>query len=84
MAVTNDDLNAFHDFAAARLASGGAENLHELVDIWEIENTSPELRAQNMAAIQAAIRDMENGDSGRPAKIVIEELRNELANRRKR
>jgi hypothetical protein len=34
---------------------------------------------QNVAAIKAAIRDTHNGDTGRPAHLVIEELRTELA-----
>jgi hypothetical protein len=83
MAITKDDLNAFHQFAEARLASGDAESLQELVAVWEIEHPTPELHAQNVAAVQAAIRDMENGDTGRPAESVIEELRSELAGRRK-
>ena len=84
MAITSDDLNAFHDFAAARLAIGGAESLHELVDVWEAEHPAPELHAQNVAAVRAAIRDMENGDTGRPAGRVLEEMRAELAGRRDR
>ena len=81
MAVTCDDLNAFHNFAAARLASRGAESLHELVDLWEFEHPAPERQAQDVAAVQAAIRDMENGDAGRPAGKVVDELRAELARR---
>lgn len=37
------------------------------------------MHRQNVAAIKAAIRDMHNGDTGRPAHLVIEELRTELA-----
>lgn len=81
MAITIDYLNAFHQFAAARLSGRGAESLHELVEIWELEHAAPEFRAQNVAAIQAAVRDMQNGDTGRPAKLVIEEMRSELAGR---
>jgi hypothetical protein len=82
MAVTSDDLNAFHRFAQAHLLNDGAESLRELVDLWEIEHPLSELHAQNVAAVQAAIRDMENGDAGRPATVVLEELREELAGRR--
>jgi hypothetical protein len=84
MAITNDDLAAFHQFAEARLARRGVESLHELVDIWEQEQPTPELHAQNVAAVRAAIRDMENGDTGRPAEKVVEELRSELVGRRDR
>jgi hypothetical protein len=81
MAITKDDLDAFHQFAAARLTSGGADSLQELVDIWESEHPTPELRAENVAAVQAAIRDMQNGDTGRPAELVLQELRAELSGR---
>lgn len=84
MAITSDDLNSFHHFAAARLATSGAESLSELVDVWETEHPVPELRAQNVAAVRAAIRDMENGDTGRPAGEILDEMRAELASRRDR
>jgi hypothetical protein len=83
VAITKDDLESFHTFAEAKLASVGVESLHELVDIWERARAIPELRAQDVAAVQAAIRDMQNGDLGRPAGQVIEELRAELAAQRK-
>ena len=82
MAITIDDLNAFHHFAEATLAGRGAESLQELVDIWEIEHPAPKLHTENVAAVRAAIRDMENGDAGRPAGIVVDEVRAELAARR--
>lgn len=82
MAITKDDLAAFHQFAEATLAKRGAESLQELVDIWQIEHPTAELHAQNVAAVRSAIRDMENGDTGRAAERVIEELRIELAGRR--
>lgn len=84
MAITSDDLNAFHDFAAARIAHSGVESLHELVELWELEHPSAALHSQNVAAVQAAIRDMENGDAGRPAGAVLDEMRAELAGRRSR
>jgi len=79
MAITSDDLNAFHRFALARLASVGVESFQELVDVWEREHPSEELHNQNVGAIRAAIRDMESGDAGRPAGLVLAEMRAELA-----
>jgi hypothetical protein len=79
MAITNDDLNAFHDFALVALANRDVESLQELVDLWELEHPAPQLHAENVAAVRAAIRDMESGDSGRPARAVIDELRAELS-----
>lgn len=83
MSVTTDDLNAFHRFAQERLTSDGADNLHELVEMWEMEHFSAEMHAEDVAAVRAAIRDMESGDRGRPAGKVIEEMRAELAQRRR-
>jgi hypothetical protein len=82
MAITKDDLDSFHTFAEATIASGRAESLHDLVEIWEMSRVTPERRAQDVAAVQAAIRDMQNGDQGRPARQVIEELRAELSQRK--
>ena len=82
MAITKQDLDAFHQFAEATIADRRTESLHELVEIWESEQTTPELHRENVAAVRAAIRDMENGDKGRPAADVIQELRTEIADRR--
>jgi hypothetical protein len=81
MSVTANELNEFHRFAEAVLARHEAESLHELVDIWESEQASPDLRAQNVAAVKAALRDMNSGDVGRPAAAVVNQLRSELAKR---
>jgi hypothetical protein len=68
MAITKDDLVSFHQFAESKLANPGVESLHELVDIWEHEHPPAKLRAQNVAAVQAAIRDMQSGDTGAPGR----------------
>jgi hypothetical protein len=81
MALTTHDLNAFHQFAEAALANRGVETLHELVELWELEHPVPTLHSENVTAVRAAIRDMENGDTGRPARMVLDEMRAELAGR---
>jgi hypothetical protein len=81
MAISSDELNAFHRFAIAQVAISGAESLHELVTLWESTHQDASARAQNVAAVQAAIRDMQNGDRGRPAVELLEELRADLASR---
>ena len=80
MAITKHDLDAFREFAESKLSKLSAESLHELVDIWEVEHQSPDVALQNKAAVEAAVRDMQNGDRGRPATIVIDELRAEFSN----
>jgi hypothetical protein len=64
MPITQSDLNAFHQYAGQKLAARGVESLHELVDLWDIEHPIAKLSADNGAAIQAAIRDMAEGDRG--------------------
>jgi hypothetical protein len=81
MSLSIDELNAFHRFAETLLASRETDCLQELVDIWEIEHLSPEVLDQNRSAVRAALRDMASGDSGRPAKLVVNELRSEFATR---
>jgi hypothetical protein len=81
MAITSDDLNAFHRFAIAHVATSFADTLQELVVLWEGTHQVAQTRAQNIAAVQAAIRDMDNGDQGRPAAELLQELRAELAGR---
>ena len=78
MAVTEEDLQAFNRFAKEKLNNGGADNLHELVDSWEVEHLTREEHAENVAAVQAALRDMDSGDTGRPAGEISKELRSEL------
>lgn len=78
MALTRDELETFHRFAEAKLVTAGAESLQELVDLWTIDHPSGEVHASNVAAVQAAIRDMDAGDSGRPAKQVVQDLRRDL------
>lgn len=76
MATTQDDINGFAEFATEKLNNGGADlSLEQLVDLWRIENPSPEQVHEDILAVNAAIRDMENGDRGEPAENVIRELR---------
>jgi hypothetical protein len=79
MAITSDELDAFHHFALLQLASDGADSLWELVERWESEHSPAERHRQDAAAIRAAIRDMDSGDAGRPAAEIVRELRTELA-----
>ena len=78
MAITSEDLEAFHQFALARVSSSGAESLHELVDHWEVEHLSAEEQQETVSAVNAALGDMNDGDTGRPAEAISDELREEL------
>lgn len=78
MATTEQDLQSFTDFAQQRLSSGENLNLDELFDLWRIENPSAHLHAENVDAINFAIRDLKNGDRGTPAGEHSDHLRREF------
>jgi hypothetical protein len=68
MATTAEELDRFTEFARQRLGNGGpAFSLDELFDLWRSENPSDESYAENVAAVNAAIKGFRNGDRGTPA-----------------
>ena len=76
MATTAQELESFADFARARLTNGGSElSLDELFDLWRLQHPSDAIQADNLAAVNAAIRDFEAGDRGTPAGEHSRELR---------
>ena len=77
--ATQEQLDSFYRFATEQLVSGGSKkSVDELYDQWRFENLSLEDLAENVAAIQASIDDMNNGETGREAGEVIRMLRDEL------
>lgn len=52
--------------------------MDELYDEWRSHHLPPEELHENVLAVRAAIRDMENGDAGQDAGEFIAELRAEL------
>ncbi|HUG94102.1 MAG TPA: hypothetical protein VML55_24945 [Planctomycetaceae bacterium] len=79
MTVTREQLDNFHEFAARQLDNGGSElSLEQLLDLWRIENPAPDERSENVAAIRQAVDDMDAGDVGEPADVVIQEVRESL------
>ncbi len=77
--ATQDQLDSFYRFATEQIAGVGAEkSVGELYDQWRFENLSPDEIAENVAAVQASIDDMNNGDTGRDAGDVERELREEM------
>lgn len=74
--ATQDQIDSFHRFATEQLQlTGKDQTVDELYDRWRLKNLSPDEVDQNVAAIQGAINDMNNGDSGRDADEVIAETR---------
>lgn len=80
MASTQEQVEKFYRFATEQLANGGSgKSIDELYDQWRFESVSAEELAENVTAIQASIRDMNLGDSGRDATGIIQEMRQELS-----
>ena len=60
-----DDLRDFHRFVGEKVGNGGASlSPEEVLDEWRVLH--PDLAAveEDLAAIQEAIDDLENGDTG--------------------
>lgn len=76
MQLTLDELNRFHRFAEETLANGNGDlTLEDLVEMWSFENPSPERQHEDLLAVKAALRDVDNGDRGIPFEDHIRELR---------
>ena len=79
MATIKQELDSFTEFARERISDSGATvSLDELFDLWRSENPSDELRAENVAAVNAAIRDFKNGDRGTLAGEHSDQLRRQF------
>ena len=77
--ATQDQIDSFYRFATEQLVNGSSEKtVVELYDQWRYQPLGPDDFAENVAAIQASIDDMNRGETGRDAGEVIRELRDEL------
>ncbi|MCA9236264.1 MAG: hypothetical protein KDA44_12395 [Planctomycetales bacterium] len=65
------DLAAFTAFAQARLGAGEQVSLDELYDQWRLAQPSDD----DVQAVQAALRDMAAGETGRPFDEFAAEFR---------
>jgi hypothetical protein len=72
MATTEQELDSFVRFAKERLGRGGGDLvIDELFDQWRLLHPP----AEDVLAIKASIRDMENGERGRSFQRFAEEFR---------
>jgi hypothetical protein len=79
MSNVEQDLASFNNFALRRLELGPTEQtIDDLFDQWRAENPSPELHAEDVAAIAASINDFRNGERGQPVGIHSAEMRREF------
>lgn len=81
MATVEQELASFTSYARQTIDSGqGNLSIDELFDQWRVENPSDEQYAENLAAIQASIRDFKNGERGTIAGEHSAQLRREFGN----
>jgi hypothetical protein len=71
---TKQQIDSFLVFALAQMDNGGAElSMDELYCLWRAKHPTPAELAESVAALQAAYKEMEAGDSGRPARAALRE-----------
>jgi hypothetical protein len=76
MQLTLDELHRFHRFAEEKLSNGGGDlTLEQMIDLWNIENPSSEQLQEDVLAVKAALRDLDNGDRGIPVEELIQKMR---------
>lgn len=76
MTTTEQELLSFTEFVRKHLRNGQADSgLNELFDLWRTLNSDDAAYRENVAAVQAAIDDVRNGDRGVPLEDHLRELR---------
>ena len=76
MPTVRQELADFHQFATEQLGNGNSDlSLEKLLDLWRATHPIEEELQESVAAVRQAIRDMELGDTGRPAEEHLRELR---------
>jgi hypothetical protein len=69
------ELQEFQAFIAQHLRAGTEMSPEEALDLWRRENPDDALRAEDIKAVKAALRDMEHGDRGVPFEEFDREFR---------
>jgi hypothetical protein len=76
MATTTDELRSFYQFAETRLRNGGCDqSLDDLYAEWRAGNPTPTELEGDVRAVRASLRDMDEGETGRPVSDFIAEFR---------
>jgi hypothetical protein len=75
MATAVDELRSFHEFVYRKLTEGGSEppSPQECLDLWLIENQTPEEQSETLEAIRQGLDDMYAGRT-RPVEDVLQDL----------
>lgn len=65
MATAEQDLDSFASYVRQRIETGQHDlSIDELFDQWRAENPSDEHYAENVAAINASMKDFQSGERG--------------------
>jgi hypothetical protein len=76
MSATAEQLQSFYQFAELRLRNGGCDqSLDDLYAEWRACNPTREELDTNVRAVRASLRDMDEGQTGRPFDEFTAEFR---------
>ena len=75
MSAIQQQIDSFHQFATEYAESNTSVSIDELFDTWKAQNESSDVAREDLLAVQAAIRDMESGDRGMPARKHLTKVR---------
>ncbi|HBE67542.1 MAG TPA: hypothetical protein DDW52_05265 [Planctomycetaceae bacterium] len=76
MSITQEKIEQFREFAMERLATDATSlNMVDLAAEWEFEHESQEHQQHDVAAVNASLRDMDAGQTGRPMSEFLAEFR---------
>ena len=70
MASLEQELDAFAQFVKQKLELGEGDSLDDLYDQWRECNPA----AEDALAVKASLRDMDNGQTGRPFDVFAKEF----------
>ena len=76
MPTTQDELKRFAEFVLRH--EDPDLSLADLFDLWMLENPLAEVRAEDVAAVNASINDFLSGERGTPAGEHSRQLRDEF------
>jgi hypothetical protein len=72
----HQELLSFHRFVGEQLNTGRpCLSPEEALEVWRLQNRSPEEFEEDVQAIREALADMEAGDTGRPFEEFDREFR---------
>ena len=73
---TTTELEDFRHFVDEKLTNDGTNlSPEECLALWRAQHPSPDELADSVGAVQAALADMKDGDTGRPVDEVVQQIR---------